>query len=56
MRRICRLRIIQILDLKTCKAKVDHMGPLNMWLLELNKSNQLFVKIAYKYFKSIKNN
>lgn len=32
------------------------MGLLTMWLLEINKSNQPFVKMANKDLKSIKNN
>lgn len=54
MRRIGRPGIIQTLDLKTYKAKASHMGLLTMWLLEINKSNQLFVKMANKDLKSIK--
>lgn len=54
MRRICRPGIIQILDLKTYKAKADHMRLLTIWLLEINKSTQPFVQIANKDFKSIK--
>lgn len=38
MRRKCRPGIIQILDLKTYKAKADHMGLLTTGLLEINKS------------------
>lgn len=56
MRRIDRPGIIQTLDLKTYKAKADHMVLLTMWLLEINKSNQPFVKMANEDLKSIKNN
>lgn len=56
MRRICRPGIIQILDLKTYKAKADHMRLLTIWLLEINKSTQPFVQIDNKDFKSIKKN
>lgn len=56
MRRIGRPGIIQTLDLKTYKAKASHMGLLTMWLLEISKSNQPFVKMANKDLKSIKNN